>query len=220
MVLTAVPRDEAEDADAQAVSRIESATGATSEGTKTRKPKDEPQPIRAKRPKLPALPPNLADPVMEFPATLRLVSFGKSVKNVTATLNFDVPIPQDFRDVLGEHGFTVGFLGGWMGEGVQIKKVPLVVDVENRQVQKMSVQIPRFLDSRTDQLLAMIAPLMGGKALVERLFECAWPWRLNVPVDIAGQISLYAMQQSLALTNRESDEPEPGDSDLSTEDPD
>lgn len=197
-------RTEAEETDADAISRIEAATGATSGEGKA----PAPTAIRApKRPKLPQLPANLDMPEMAFPVKLKMVSLGKPVANVSATLNFEVPIPQDFRDVLGEHAYTVAFLGGFLGEGVQIKKAPISVDAENRTVQTLTVQVPRFLNEQTDQLLLSIAPLIGGKKFVEDLFALDWPWRLNINVDIEGEIAFFAMQQSLALTSSTGDDP-------------
>lgn len=198
-------RTEAEETDADAISRIEAATGATSGEGKDVVP--TPTAIRApKRPKLPQLPANLDAPEMVFPVKLKLVSIGKAIANVTATLNFDVPMPQDFRDVLGEHAYTVAFLGGFLGEGIQIKKAPISVDAENRTIQTLTVQVPRFLNEHTDQLLLSIAPLIGGKKFIEDLFALDWPWRLNIPVDIEGEIGFYAMQQSLALTSSTGDD--------------
>lgn len=202
----ATPRDEATDADAQAISRIESATGATSDGVKAPKAKEEkPRPIRAKRPSLPAMPLNLDEAVMTFPVKLKNVYFGKSITNVVASLKFDVLVPQDFREVLGEHAFTASFLGGLLGYGVEILDAPLKKDQENRQQQVLDLRIPRFADPATDQLLTIVAPLVGGRKFIEALFGMDWPWGVNVKVDIDGEISLYAMQQSLALTDRATD---------------
>lgn len=204
-----IERDEAADAEAQAISRIEGATGATSDGVATHTEK-KPEPIRMKRPKLPVLPGNLDAPVAVYDARLTLLSFGKPAMNVSASLAFEIRSPKFDVGLMGEHAFTMGFMGGLLGMGIQILGHEDTVDQKDNSVkQKIAVRVPRFIDEQTDQILMCLAPLLqqNGKKLIEDLVtDGERPWRLNFPsTNIEGELRIYQMQQSFDLTTRAED---------------
>ena len=164
------------------------------------------EPKRRRRSTLGTLPPmpamNGADPEASYSVHLRQVSLGKPVSNVSATLTFDLDIPEFDVALMGMHAFTLQFLEGFLGDGALIKEAPTKADDENNVHQQLKIRIPRFLNENYDQILACIAPLVGGKKLYEPLFGLDWSWRLNIPVDIPGELRLYAMQQKFDLTSR------------------
>lgn len=168
-------------------------------------PQDEEAPKKRRMlavPSLPALPEGLDEPAGVFGARLVLISLGKPVSNVSTTLTFALDIPDFDAELMGEHAYTLGFLNGWLGEGAIIKAAPLAADEENNVHQKLTIRLPRYLDGGRDQILLMIAPLLGGKKFVEPLLQQEWSWRLNVTTDIPGTLVLYPMQQKFDLTTK------------------
>jgi hypothetical protein len=155
--------------------------------------------LRRKGPKPPL---NLAEPMIEFGCHMRVVSIGKAIANVSATLNFEMDIPQEgIGELMGEHAYAGVFVGfGFLGEGLFIKQAPLAVDVENRLHQKLQVTLPRFDSANTDQMVRSILPLIGDPKLLTPLLDLEGPWRLNCQVDIPGTLRFHAMQQSFDLT--------------------
>ena len=85
---------------------------------------------------------------------------------------------------MGEHAYSLGFLGGWLGEGAIIKAAPITADEENNVHQALKLRLPRFLDGQLDQVLLCIAPLIGGKKVIEPLLNLDTPWRLNITTEI------------------------------------
>lgn len=180
-----------------------SATAAIAEAERLTSdaPQPPPQPITRRKHRKP--PANLDEPVLVIPCRLRNVSVGKSIANVTATLTFAVDSPADVREYLGEHAYAVVFGLDYIGNGVQLKDAPLSVDVENNVNQSLKLQLPRWADGGVDQVKEFIAPLLPDpEALNDELLGLSSPWRLNIKVDIEGQLRLHQMQQSFDLTKR------------------
>lgn len=187
-----------DDGPGSATAAIAEAERLTSEGDE---PAPPPQPITRRKHRKP--PANLDEPVLVIPCRLRNVSVGKSIANVTATLTFAVDSPADVRDYLGEHAYAMVFGLDYLGNGIQLKDAPLSVDVENNVNQSLKVQLPRWADGGVDQVKDFIAPLLPDPlALSDELLGLSSPWRLNVKVDIEGQLKLHQMQQSFDLTKR------------------
>lgn len=147
-------------------------------------------------------PANLGEPVLVTSGKLKLISVGKGIANVTVTLGFTLDVPIDIRDLLGEHAYAASFDGNYLGNGVFIKDAPLSVDVENNVHQTLKVHLPRF-DEGADQIASYIAPLLSdAEAVGQSLLGLDESWRLNINVDVPGELRLFQMQQSFDLVTR------------------
>lgn len=168
------------------------------DGTKT-----NPIAIKAKRIKLPPMPANLDNPVWEGGATLTLVSLNHPITNVSATLVLTLDSPHFDEDLMGEHAYTVGFHNGLLGEGGTVLSATTTVDEENRKTTKIKVRLPRYANEDHDQIKINIAPLIGGRGMIEHLMAAEGTWGLNFRnLGIEGVLRLFAMQQAFDLTTR------------------
>lgn len=149
--------------------------------------------------------------VAEFGAKLRTVSIGKPNINVNSTLIFDLDVPQpEISELMGEHGYSVVFAGGYIGDGVYIKEAPRKVDAEHRVNEGLKVTLPRFDDTNKDQIERCILPLLGEKDTLLALIRGGLDgtWRLNMTVDISGVLKFYRSQQTFDLATKATTEAE------------
>ena len=198
-----------DDATGEAIGRITSveAPSPPDEDVLPGEEETAPTPIARKRKKKYRVPGNLEEPVLRLPVTLKLVSFGKGVANVTATLTFAIPQRNtEIIDLLGAHAYAASFAGTYLGNGVFLKDVPFTVSGDENEVhQSLKVTLPRW-ESGADQLATYIAALISKpSAISEDLLALDETWRLNINVDEEGDLALYQMQQSFDLTKKADD---------------
>lgn len=207
--------DDDEDPTNQVLARLDQATPPegvsnsdawvepSTNGTNATEPSEPPKPRRKRSRRLP--PSNLDEAVVKLPVHMRLISLGKGIANVTATLGFDLDHSvRDLAELMGEHAYAAVFDGNYVGNGVFLKDAPLSVDVENHVNQKLKVNLPRYADG-ADQITKYITPLLPEDVDLESLLGLSLSWRLNVNVDFPGTLALHAMQQSFSLTQRAED---------------
>lgn len=157
-----------------------------------------PKKARAKR----KAPTGLGEVVAELVVHLKQVSVGKAISNVTASLSFDVQVPQDIIELLGEHAYAAVFGGSYLGNGIFLKDVGVSVDTDNHVNQGLKIQLPRY-DQGVDQITQYVAPLIPDEeALSPALLALDTGWRLNINVDLDGVLKLHRMQESFDLTKR------------------
>lgn len=163
--------------------------------------KAEPEKPRRKRSR--RLPPaNIGESVLDIPVHLRLISMGKGIANITATLVFDLDHSVDgISDLMGEHAYSAVFRSDYLGDGIILKEAPLKVDAENLVKQGLKVTLPRF-GAGADQLTAYVVPLLPEDVDLTTLFGMSLSWRLNIPVDFPGLLSLHPQQASFDLTKK------------------
>jgi hypothetical protein len=190
---------EAED---DAISRMEAVAGGTSgeDPDAEYAPANEaPKKSRARSRRKP--PANLDAPVLEAAVILRLISFGKSITNVTATLGFELGAPTDMSEFMGEQAFAATFRGDYLGEGLTVRSEATSVDADNSIKRAFKVMLPRW-NNGMDQLATYIAPLLPDDVTIDGLLGLSTAWRLNVTVEMGGVFALHAMQQSFDLTKK------------------
>lgn len=165
--------------------------------------KGEAEPAKPRRKRARRFPPaNIGPSVLDIPVHLRLISMGKGIANITATLVFDLDHSVDgIGDLMGEHAYSAVFRSDYLGDGLILKEAPLSVDAENLVKQKLKVTLPRF-GAGADQLTAYVVPLLPEEVDLTSLFEMSLSWRLNIPVDFPGVLSLHPQQASFDLTKK------------------
>jgi hypothetical protein len=214
--LKAVPDDDAEAllTDREAVSKLETVDAfgdPTDEdeesvdllpGERTAEPPTFGKPETAVR-RGPVPPASLGTVMLEVGCRLKGVSLGKPVANVTASLTFELDVPQEVKALMGEHAYAGVFNEGFVGEGITVKGEATASDPENRVTQKVKVAMPRFDSMNRDQITTNILPLIeeDGSSLDGLLGAIGPTWRLNCGTDIPGVLRLHRMQESLQLAD-------------------